>query len=156
MASLAYKPEKRFFTEQDFAQMTWRDNPIHAIAFGPGPDELTLDIDYIFKAEVPASAARHPTYWVSPATLVFEGVLELNASYKAASVLTLVGLEREPVKEGHLARRFWRWRLNCIQGEMSFLATGYRQFIRRPPELVSHVRLDAGQRGGYDLMCPKR
>jgi hypothetical protein len=156
MPTELYRPEKRFFTEQDFAQMSWRDNPIHAIAFGPGPDELSLDIDYIFKCELASSASGHETFWVSPATLVFEDVFDLRIKHKAEAALTLLAIKREEVRRSKLHKKLWRWRMTCVEAEWSFCATGYRQLIRKPPELVGRRRLDPSERGGYNLACPNR
>jgi len=156
MPTQMYRPEKRFFTEQDFEDMGWRGNPIHAIAFGPGTDELSLDIDYVFKCEPPATKAGHQTFWVSPATLVFENVGDLTMKSNARAALTILGLERKEIKETRFPGKVWRWRLVCSEGEWGFCATGYRQFIRRPPELVGTARLAPMERGGYDLSCPNR
>jgi hypothetical protein len=156
MPTQEYRPEKRFFTEQDFEQMSWCDNAIHAIAFGPGQDEISLDIDYIFKCEQPASDPAHQTFWVSPATLVFEHVFGLQMSHHGDASLIILAIEREETRDSKLPRKLWRWRMSCVGGQWSFCATGYRQFIRQPPQLVGSQLLDLGGRGGYNLTCPNR
>jgi hypothetical protein len=158
MPTQVYRPEKRFFTEVDFEQMDWRDNSIHAVAFGPGPSELSLDIDYLFTGEqLDSSAPAQQTFWVSPATLVFEGIVELRIGCEpVAAPLTILRIEREPVKPAKLPKKLWLWKIVCTEGEWVFGATGYRQVIRRPPELVSRPRLEPGERGGYTLACPDR
>ena len=156
MSTHLYRPEKRFFTEQDFEEMGWRGNPIHAIAFGPGTDELSLDLDYLFKCEHPSAGAGHRTFWVSPATLVFENVGDLTMQACARASLTIVELDRKELKESRFPGKLWRWRLICTEGEWGFYASGYRQFIRRPPELVGSPRLAPEARGGYALVCPNR
>jgi hypothetical protein len=150
-----YTPEKRYFTEHDFEQMDWKDNAIHAIVFGPGPEELMLDIDYIFKWDESSGAEPHSGFLVSPATLVFEGVSQLKASYSGFQ-LAINGITREELNrlEARSPKRLWKWQIACSEGEWEFCATGFRQFIRRPPELVGHRRLKHGERGGYDLMGP--
>ena len=158
MPTQAYRPEKRFFTDQDFDRMSWHENPVHAIAFGPAPAELSLDIDYIFRKATPATEKTTSSFWISPATLVFEGVFDLKLHHSGGASLTLLGIAREEVKpsELRLPQKFWKWRIQCVEARWEFCATGYRQFIRRPPELVARQRLELTERGDYVLVCPNR
>jgi hypothetical protein len=158
MGNQTYKPEKTFWTEEDFARMGWHDNPVQAVAFGPGERELALDIDYIFKWEEPLAGEKQYRFWISPATLVFEDVLGLKISHDAYAGLTILGIDRkEPHTHDERApKRLWDWTINCVEAIWEFRASGYRQFIRRSPELLSQQRLDYDQRGGYDFSCPKR
>lgn len=45
MADDAFHLEERRFTHADFERIGWHDNPIHAVAFGPGSREISFDIE---------------------------------------------------------------------------------------------------------------
>jgi len=159
MSSLTYTPEKLFFTDEDFATMGWHDNPVRALAFGREARELSLDIDYIFKWEEPLPEEKHYRFWISPATLVFEDVLELSIQHEFYCGLTLLGIEREEYKKEVspiFSKKLWKWKLDCVEGGWDISASGFRQFIRRPPVLVKEQGLDLADRGGYSFECPKR
>src|SRR5262249_31593016 len=138
MSSEAYELEKSLWTDADFDRMGWHDNPVHAVAFGPGEQELTFDIDYIFKWEEPLPGERYYRFWISPATLTFESVIDLNISHDAYVGLTILEITRELSETPDGFRKpLWKWTLACVEGAWQFRASGYRQFIRRPPVLCA-------------------
>lgn len=157
MAIEAYKPEKMLWTDKDFEQMGWHDNPIHALAFQPESHEVSLDIDYIFKWEQPLSGENHYRFWISPATLVFEDVFDLKVNHDGYAGLTILGIERRETGKPELRfpKKIWKWRIDCGEAKWELCATGYRQLIRKPPELLGRQLLTYEQRGGYVLSCPK-
>ncbi len=69
-----YKPEKLVWSESDFEIMGWHDCPIYGILFA---DNVTLDIDYIFKWILNDQNGYHE-FWISPATLVFDQARNLK------------------------------------------------------------------------------
>src|SRR5260221_10243754 len=73
-----YELEKWIWTEQDFEEMGWHDCHIYAVAFLPETFEFVLDLDYICKWVNPKPPAENFSFWVSPATLVFENVHDLE------------------------------------------------------------------------------
>jgi hypothetical protein len=153
----AYKLEKTLWTDADFEKMGWHDNPVHAIAFGPGGRELSLDIDYIFKWEQPLPGEKYYRFWISPATLVFEDVLDLKINHDAYVGLIILGIERKESEKSELnfPKMIWKWRIDFVEAKWDFHATGYRQFIRKAPELFGRQRLTYEQRGDYAFSCPK-
>jgi hypothetical protein len=157
MATESYVLEKMFWTDADFDRMGWHDNPIHAVAFGPGPYELSFDIDYIFKWEQPLPGEVHYRFWISPATLVFEDVLELKVSHDAYAGLIIADIQRRetPEAQARPGRKLWSWTVDCVEGVWQLTAAGYRQCIRKPPVLWAKQHLDFDQRGGYNLLCAK-
>jgi len=157
----AYNFDRVLFTEDDFDAMSWHDNPIHAIAFGPGDYELSLDIDYIFKWEQPLPGEKGYRFWISPATLVFENVydLQVNQPYPYYAGLTITGVLREEMEKERgwpANKKVWKWTLGCLESGWMFSATGYRQFIRKPPILFNEQRYDIEERQGYSFECPDR
>ena len=73
-----YELQKLIWSQHDFDVMGWHDATIHAFALVPEQFELLLDIDYILKWEEPEPPDVYHTFWVSPATLVFQGVQDIK------------------------------------------------------------------------------
>jgi hypothetical protein len=72
---------KTAWTQADFDQMSWHDNEVHAIAIEPAPPEpgrLLLDIDYIVQWVPPQAPFRLISFWICPATLVFDPAWDLT------------------------------------------------------------------------------
>ena len=66
---------RTILTEADYSTMNWHDNAVHAIAWEPLPDNpgrLLLDIDYILQWVAPEPPTATLSFWISPATLVFD------------------------------------------------------------------------------------
>ncbi|HEY3379821.1 MAG TPA: hypothetical protein VGL77_20295 [Armatimonadota bacterium] len=161
MSFNAYEVDKLLFTDDDFDTMDWHDNPIHAIAFGPGKYELSFDIDYVFKWEEPLHGEQNYRFWISPATLVFEDVydLKIEQPYPYYAGLTIANIAREEIEKARdwpADKKVWQWTLECLESAWAFSATGYRQFIRKPPILFAHQRFDYDERQGYGFECPQR
>ena len=73
---------KAVWTEADFDAMSWHDNAIHAVAVEPVPDHpgrLLLDLDYIVGGILPEPPATRVSFWICPATLVFDEAWDLTA-----------------------------------------------------------------------------
>jgi len=73
---------KTIWTEADFDAMSWHDNAIHAVAVEPVPDHpgrLLLDLDYIVGGVRPEPSATRLSFWICPATLVFDEAWDLTA-----------------------------------------------------------------------------
>lgn len=156
-----YQLNKTLFTEDDFDEMGWHDNQIHAIAFGPVHYELSFDIDYIFKWEQPLPGEKGYRFWISPATLVFENVydLKIEQPYPYYAGLTMMDIYREEMEKERawpVDKKVWKWTLDCLEASWVFSATGYRQFIRRKPVLLDQQRLEYDQRHGYSFECQNR
>ncbi|MEU0559476.1 hypothetical protein [Dactylosporangium sp. NPDC006015] len=69
---------KATWTDADFAHMGWHDCRVHAVSVGVyddatlPPARLLLDLDYIVRWVEPAGDGEPFSFWISPATLVFE------------------------------------------------------------------------------------
>jgi len=159
MSAERYSLERYFFTDADFDVMGWHDNFVHAVAIGSDRRELFFDIDYILKWEQPLPGEQHFRFWISPATLVFENVYRLNVQHQDWIGMCLLGIERSAEKvaiDPSYPTPLWRWDLECVEGGWEILASGYRQFIRRPPMLCHSQLLSLEARGGYAFECPPR
>jgi len=149
-----YEIEKWVWSQEDFDLMGWHDVTVHAFALLPERFEFLLDIDYILKWEEPEPPDRYYTFWVSPATLVFEGVQNIKVDLDIGSIqdIDLQGIEREgpmPALNGELID--WNWIIDANQGSITFRGTGYKQYFRRAPIRIRGQGLEQSQRGGLSF-----
>jgi hypothetical protein len=150
--------DKWIWTREDFERMGWHDSRVHALAFLPKQFELCLDIDYIVRWVNPIPPANHYTFWIAPATLVFENVWDLKMTLDTQlPEFSLYSIERTdelPSPDGE--SRNWLWTLDGVEGNISFRASGYKQFFRRPPLHVQGQVLALDERGGisFDRVTP--
>ena len=80
---MSTQPEvaKSIWTDADFDAMGWHDNAVHAVALEPAPSDpgrLLLDIDYIVEWVPPEAPATTLSFWICPATLVFDRAWDLT------------------------------------------------------------------------------
>src|SRR5437867_9471573 len=148
-----YTLEIAFSTDAYFGQMGWHDSHINAIAFPPESFQLLLDIDYIFRCVGPAPKETHYKFWLSPCTLMFKNVYQLRISLEPLEDVSIQDITRSaPVQIKELGTAY-RYALECNEGEITFRATGYEQFIRRLPTLVSSQHFTEEERGGFSFAC---
>ena len=151
-----YQLERWIWTEDNFENMGWHDCRIYAIAFSPDTFEVLLDIDYIFQWIHPEPEEKSFKFWVSPATLVFQNVYNVEFD-----VLTTTGLEidhirreqpRAPRNAAYIEHEIeWLWTLDCQQGDIRLWSVGYQQYIRATPRLDEAQKLGLSARGGYSF-----
>ena len=148
-----YKLEKWIWTEVDFEVMGWHDCQIHAMAFYPEEFEFALDIDYIFQWVEPQPGERYFKFYVSPATLVFKNVHDLEFDIDSYSgKLEIDNIRREdkaaPINAEFIGKATeWLWTVECQEGEIRFRSVGYEEFIRAAPQLTPTQSFDRKTRG---------
>lgn len=142
----AYELEKWLWTEADFDRMGWHDASVYAWRLiGP---ELLLDIDYIFQWNQPEVAGASFTFWVAPATLVFQEVRDVGFDFDYAGglskedALEIDSLEREPDGE---------WVIQFQNGYLGFRAAGFSQYIRRAPSFEFGQQVTFPNRAGSSV-----
>jgi len=90
---------------------------------------------------------------MSPATLVFDNAadvrISLNPEADGCPIIMTVIRDSVLAEEGQPT---WLWRFECLQGEITLRATGYRQFIRRRPVLASSQSFSEAERGGSTFL----
>jgi hypothetical protein len=72
--------EKATWTDADFGVMGWHDAALHALAIEPSPPypgRLLVDIDYIVEWIAPSPSETTFSFWLCPATLVFDQASDL-------------------------------------------------------------------------------
>lgn len=150
MKSAPYTLEKLVWSDTDFEQMGWYNAYVHAIAARPENFELLFDIDYIVQWVDPVPPNNYFTFWVAPATLVFNNVwnvtFHLESQSGEFSLQNLARLDEQTTPNGNMTD--WLWKLSGNDGSVSFRATGYKQYFRKQPVLTQFQKLRFDERGG--------
>lgn len=149
-----YTLEKLLWTDADFDEMGWHDALIHAISFGR-TDQLLLDIDYIFEWVHPKEGEINFKFWIAPCTLIFENVYNITFDLKVSvtqdlSIDDIVKSELKVVL-GEQLTDYHHWTIETKDGDISFNAIGYKQYVRRQPQLVDVQELAMESRGGISF-----
>lgn len=144
--------EKAVWSDADFARMGWHDVRIHGLyvertdAVLP---RLLFDLDYVVRWVRPTPPETYFSFWLSPATLVFEDVWDLEGDLD----FTGLGVDLE-IDALHRLTPEGRWPdqpLWHIEGhafDLRFRASGYRQYLRQPPRHSPRLVLGHAERGG--------
>jgi len=156
MPDRSFKIDKWVRSEEDFREMSWHDVVIHGMATSCEmvsgseeeprfePQELLLDIDYVINWRE-AYTERRADFWVSPATLVFAEVHNLNVNFVSKFGVPLLVIYTIG-REGH------RWTISLDEGQVVFDSAGFKQYIRREPIPKSHFTyLSDSERGGFSF-----
>lgn len=143
---------KAVWTDADFPAMGWHDCRVHAINVAEYEDEtlppnrLLLDLDYIVRWVEPAPGQRHFTFWVAPATLVFEEAWDITGDIGPLyGCLEIADLHRLPAPDG---KPYPEWHVEGHSFDLRLRARGFRQYFRSPPRHVSRQVLTSRERGG--------
>ncbi len=124
---MVYQLEKNIWTDTDFPQMGWHDCHVYQLKLAER--ELILDIDYVLQWNQPEIEGMPFTFWITPATLVFNDVDNISFDFSKGFD---GGVEIDDiVLTEHEAGRHWT--IITQQGDVQFNASGYRQFIRQEP-----------------------
>jgi hypothetical protein len=128
------KLEKALWDHSDFERIEWHDCTVHALALEPNSDgsgTLLVDLDYIVRWVQPIKPSQSFSFWITPATLIFENAWGLDAelSEYAEFRLELDRIERsEPDQFG----RRW-WTLDGHLFTVRLLSPGFTQVLRHEP-----------------------
>ena len=126
---------KTVWTDADFDTMSWHDNAVHAVALEPAqahPGRLLLDIDYILEGILPEAPATTLSFWICPATLVFDRAWDLTTDINLQGwsfQLFLDAIERAGPDE----RGFFEWTLAGDHFSIGLSAPGFTQYLRHAP-----------------------
>lgn len=149
--------EKEIWTHNDIELMGWHDCIVHAVSFDDDQFKLLFDIDYILKWETQDTNDTSYKFWVSPATLVFENVWDLNMSLQSSLELiidqVIVGAKAiRPKNASHLPNQLERdWTIELNNGDISFKSIGFKLFIRNEPILIDVQSFKLTERGGVSF-----
>jgi hypothetical protein len=131
--------------------MGWHDATVHALHIQQ-TDELLprmlLDIDYIVRWIHPDGTDQYFSFWVSPATLVFEDVWDLQGDLDFTGFhprLEIDAIHRLAPDNGPQGTQ--RWHIEGHSFDLRFGASRYRQYFRRAPQLTTRPVLTQAERG---------
>jgi hypothetical protein len=118
---------------------------------GPAvPGRLLLDLDYIVQWVGPQPPATTLSFWICPATLVFDLASDLTTDIDVRGwsfQLSLHAIARSAPDE----RGFSDWSLSGDNFTIALNARGFTQYLRRPPIGSDDWFLSAGERGGLSF-----
>jgi hypothetical protein len=140
-----YELEKWIWTEKDFAQMGWHDATVYGLRL---TQNLELDIDYILQWNKPDIEGFQFTFWVAPATLVFDNPIDL--SFELNQSFDNKWLEIDDIELGQTDNKSV-WTIITQQGDISFRADSFRQVIRKRPTFQLGQSIPYDERGGFSF-----
>ena len=142
------------WTHEQFEQMSWHDNHVHALRIlqgRHGAGELLFDLDYILEWLKGPEAMQ---FRLVPTTLRFTEVTNLRISLDYASPTAALGpfsihsIERHAERRERYVAQIWKIVVNWPVGEISFEATGYEQCSTGEPIVSQLQHLSAEERAG--------
>lgn len=140
-----YKLEKWEWTQEDFEHMGWHDCAIYALRF---EGDIYLDIDYILQWNHPGELSMSYTFWMAPATLVFEQptYLKLDVEVDFINGFEIAEISREKNEKGETI-----WTIETQEGNIIIGAEKYKQIFRRPPSFQFSQAVPSDERGGISF-----
>ena len=144
--------EKAVWTQSDYEVMAWHDCVVHALAFEPNPDgsgTFLADLDYIVHWVHPTKPNQAFSFWVAPATLIFEDAWGFEADISEYSEFRLELDEILRSEPDQMGRRWWT--LDGHQFTSRLLAPGFTQVLRSEPIAINHQNLSLEERGGLSF-----
>jgi len=136
--------------------MGWHDNRIYSFAFIQEEDEFRLDIDYIFKWVEPPRGEDYFSLWVSPATLCFENVSEVNLHIDIGGgawyELQIYEIRRTLLEKSSASDTdSWLYEIELTNGSIKVKATGYKMYVRKQPVHTNSSVLTLSEPQGISL-----
>ena len=135
--------------------MGWHDCRVHAVSIGEYDDDtlpqarLLLDLDYIVRWVDPAPLRQHFSFWIAPATLVFEGAWgiegELGPLHELLEIADIRRLDPPDDTPDPL------WHIEGQNFGIKLRSAGFTQYLRRPPQHVHSQILTQAERGGLSF-----
>ncbi|TCO34608.1 hypothetical protein EV652_102675 [Kribbella steppae] len=158
MIVLPHEPSgltKATWTDADFAEMGWHDCRIHALSIDEYDDDtlpparMLFDLDYVLKWVDPARGQRYFTFWISPATLVFERAWgiegDLGPLHELLEIADIHRLDPPDDAPDPL------WHIEGQNFDLRLRSAGYTQYLRRPPQHVRRQMLSSAERGSLSF-----
>jgi hypothetical protein len=146
---------KATWTDADFEDMGWHDCRIHAVSIGEYDDDtlpparMLLDLDYIVQWVDPVPFRQKFTFWITPATLVFEQAWDISGELGPLhESLEIADLHRLDPPDGNPDPL---WHIEGQNFELRLRAPGYTQYLRQPPHHVPRQILTSSERGGLSF-----
>ncbi len=134
------------FTDTAPVADSWYNCQVRALAFSPESKEFILDVDYIFQWIDPTPTNEFYSFLMAPCTIVFQNAFDLQfeiGSYVGG--LTLDTLCKTEVTDRRRVNKnyegaIWQRELECVEGSIAFLASGYTAYAREATAIVSNMK----------------
>ena len=146
---------KSTWTDADFEVMGWHDAHVHAVSVGVREDDrfpwqrVLIDLDYIVRWVDPVFPRRTFTFWVAPATLVFDEAWDITGELEPLNdLLEIADLHRlEPPDD----RQDPLWHIEGHNFDLRLRAPGFTQYFRTRPVHNKSQYLTPSARGGLSF-----
>ncbi|WP_372474779.1 hypothetical protein AB4865_05815 [Capnocytophaga sp. ARDL2] len=129
--------EKNVWTETDFIDMSWHDSLIHSISFPDNNFEFKIELEYIFKWDL--NKQNVYDLWISPCTLIFNDVsnLEISIDYKDSMSLYISEIIMKNKRKSVNGKVFlYDYEILLDKGVIKFSASGFKQIVKQQPMLL--------------------
>lgn len=154
----SYELEKAIWTQEDFKLMGWHDSIIHGISFSNQPEtfeaSLLFDIDYIFQW-VLDEASQSYSFFVSPCTLIFYEVVDLNMAISfgrlCSTEFEIADIHLEGENQHSDTYKNYSWRIETQRGDISFEAVKFEQYVREYPKHIQGQYFELNERNGVSF-----
>jgi hypothetical protein len=147
--------EKATWTDADFEVMGWHDCRVHAVSVGVREDgfpwnRVLLDLDYIVRWMDPAYGGRHFSFWITPATLVFDEAWDITGRLDPTNdLLEIADLHRLAPPDD---KPDPLWHIEGQNFDLRLRAPAYTQYLRKPPIHTTTAQyLTHPERGGLSF-----
>lgn len=135
--------------------MGWHDCRVHAVNVGEYADDrlpparLLLDLDYIVRWVEPEPRESPFTFWITPATLVFDGAWNITGRLGPLhDLLEIADLHRLDPPDSYPDPL---WHVEGQNFDLRLRARGYVHYLRLPPRHATRQMLTAAERGGISF-----
>jgi hypothetical protein len=147
---------KSTWSDADFDTMGWHEVTAHGLCVRPGASDdalprLLLDIDYVVRWVAPVAPETHFSFWISPATLVFEDVWDLEGDLDFTGMALSLDIDHLRRSTPDDSRGGPRWHLEGHHFTLTFRATGFHQYLRQAPRHSPRLVLPHDERGGLSF-----
>lgn len=144
---------KTIWSDADFEVMGWHDVYVRAWAFEPDagrPGRALLDLDYIVEWVAPADGETAFSFWITPATLVFDHGWDLTFHMDLGAIEWGPQID-DVTRIGDQPHGQTRWTVDGHDFTLQVTCEGFQQYLRRPPIWSPTQRLDTAKRGGVSF-----
>jgi len=131
------------WNEKDFDNMDWHDCPIYSISLPQENQNLIFDIDYIFKWVLDEKTNLFK-FQISPCTLIFKSVLDLNLNldFQDSIGISMDEIIRiKPKLSPNGKTLFWTFIIKTDKGKISFTSIGFEQIVKEQPILSDSINI---------------
>jgi len=123
--------QKSLLDDADFSNISFHDNLIHAMTFGPDESAFLIDIDYLAEWISPDKDGYY-SFVIAPSTLVFKDIYDLQIDVVVKSVHTFdiyeINREEQPPKKGVNVTIYNYEIVLGHVGKISFSSTGFNMY----------------------------